>query len=268
MCAAMVSVGDTPLAAGAGAEHGPGVRALAAPVACPSCWIPAQVASFQWQLSGTVDASINAQVYDIDMFDNSSSLVTALHSAGRHVICYIDAGTWENFRPDKNQFPPSVLGQSNGWPGERWLDIRNLPVLEPIMSARLDLCQTKGFDAVEFDNVDGYSNNTGFPLTAQDQLAYNTWLANAAHTRGLSVALKNDPEQVPSLLPYFDFELDEQCFQYHECRRFIPFVTAGKAVFEVEYKPDTSQFCSRANSMNFNAMKKKLNLGVWRRTCR
>jgi len=226
------------------------------------------VTAWQWQLPTPVDTSVNVPVYDIDMFDNASSVVAALHAAGRHVVCYIDAGTWENWRPDKDQFPASVLGKNNGWPGERWLDIRALDVLGPIMAARLDQCKAKGFDSVEFDNVDGYSNSTGFPLTAADQLAYNVWLANEAHARGLSAALKNDLEQVPTLLPYFDWALDEQCFQYKECGKLTPFVDAGKSVMEVEYKLDTTKFCPQANQMNFNSMKKKLSLNAWRAPCR
>ena len=114
------------------------------------------------------------------------------------------------------------MGRSNGWPGERWLDIRKLGVLGPIMKARLDMCAAKGFDAVEFDNVDGYQNRTGFPLTAADQLAYNVFLANQAHLRGLSAVLKNDVGQIRALLPYFDFALNEQCHQYDECDRLEP----------------------------------------------
>ncbi len=70
------------------------------------------------------------------------------------------------------------------------MDIRNLSVLGPIMRSRLDMCKNKGFDAVEFDNVDGYTNNSGFPLTASDQIAYNTFLAEEAHKRGMSAFLK------------------------------------------------------------------------------
>ncbi len=76
----------------------------------------------------------------------------------------------------------------------------------------MNLCKSKGFDGVEFDNVDGYANNTGFPLTYADQITYNTWLANQAHTLGLSVALKNDLGQVHDLLPYFDWALDRAVF--------------------------------------------------------
>jgi hypothetical protein len=68
---------------------------------------------------------------------------------------------------------PSVLGKTNGWLGERWLDIRRLPVLEPIMRARLAPCKAKGFDGVEADNVDGYTNSNRVPAERSRQLVYN-----------------------------------------------------------------------------------------------
>ena len=161
-----------------------------------------------------------------------------------------------------------MLGSKNGWPGEKWLDIRQVSVLGPIMSARVQKCKQAGFDGVEFDNVDGYSNKTGFPLTANEQLTYDTWLANQAHQRGLSAALKNDLGQVKPLLPYFDFAIDEQCFQYAECRKLTPFINAGKPVFEVEYNLATSAFCPQANAMNFNSLAKTLELDATREACR
>jgi hypothetical protein len=135
------------------------------------------------------------------------------------------------------------------------------------MEARLDLCKAKGFDGVEPDNIDGYSNSTGFPLMYQDQIAYNQWIASAAHARGLSVGLKNDLDQVPDLEPSFDWALDEQCFQYQECDALSPFVSAGKAVFEVEYRGSTVNFCPATDALGFNSMKKRLNLGVWKQDC-
>jgi hypothetical protein len=48
---------------------------------------------------------------------------------------------------------------------EKWLDIRRIDLLAPILRARLDLCNVKGFDAIEPDNIEIYDNNTGFPLT-------------------------------------------------------------------------------------------------------
>lgn len=241
---------------------------LPKPVPCKGCWRPALETSWQWQLQGKVDSSLDVRMYDIDGFDNSKELVRKLHRQGAAVVCYISAGSWEDWRPDAGRFPGGVLGRSNGWPGERWLDIRQVDVLAPILEARMDMCARKGFDGIEFDNVDGYQNRTGFPLTARDQLRYNTWLANQAHRRGLSVALKNDLGQVERLLPYFDYALNEQCFQYRECRKLVPFVDAGKAVFGVEYEDATSTFCPKANRLNFNFLEKKPSLRAWRVACR
>jgi hypothetical protein len=230
-------------------------------------WAPRQHTAWQWQLTTPVDLSVSAQMFDIDLFDNSASVVAALHHRGRKVICYLDAGTYENFRPDRGAFGRSLLGKPNGWPGERWLDIRQLGALEPIMRKRLALCANKGFDGVEADNVDGYANDTGFPITSAQQLAYNRWLARTAHDLGLSIALKNDLGQVRALEPDFDFALDEQCFQYAECSALRPFLAAHKAVFEVEYNLAPSRFCPRANAAGMMAMRKTLSLDRTRTTC-
>jgi len=243
--------------------------AIAAQAQNSAIWVPPQQVNWQWQLTSPVDLTVDAQVYDIDLFDNDASVVKALHDKGRRAICYMSVGTFEDWRPDAAKFPESVKGLGvSGWPGEKWLDIRNLDALKPILDARFDLCKAKGFDSVEPDNVDGYTNKTGFPLTAADQIKFNTYLANAAHARGLSVGLKNDLDQVAELQPVFDWALNEQCFQYKECGTLLPFINAGKAVFEVEYKLTASQFCTTANSMNFNSLYKNLLLDAPRTACR
>lgn len=207
-------------------------------------WKPPQHLTWYWQLTGRVDWSRNVEAFDVDGFETSAARVRALHRAGKHVICYVDVGTWENFRPDAAAFPRSVRGRSNGWPGERWLDIRRLGVLEPLIAARIRMCARKGFDALEPDNIDGYSNRTGFPLTARDQLTYDRWVAAEAHALGLAVFEKNDPEQARQLEPYFDGVLDEQCNQYSECSSFKPYLAAGKPVLNAEYDLPTSRFCA------------------------
>jgi len=232
-----------------------------------SIWQPPLNTSWQWQLTGRIDLSIHVQMYDIDAFGNTAATVATLHSMGGHVVCYISGGTFEDWRPDVGSFPSSVLGNAvTGWAGERWLDIRQLTVLGPIMTARMDMCAQKGFDGIEIDNVDGYSNPTGFPLTYQDQLNYDTFMANAAHARGLSVGLKNDVGQVKDLLPYFNWALDESCFSFNECNTLLPFINAGKAVFQTEY--DTSQYCAQANALNFNGIVKHQLLDAWIQPCR
>jgi hypothetical protein len=224
-------------------------------------WTPSAAApiSWYWQLQGSVNLSEPAQVYDIDGFDASAATVSALHAKGRKVICYIDFGTSEDFRPDFGSFPSSVQGQTNGWPGEKWLDIRQLSVLEPIMTARMQMCVQKGFDALEPDNIDGYSNSTGFSLSAQDQLTYNTWIANAAHSLGLSVGLKNDVDQTTQLEPYYDWALDEQCNEFSECGTEHAFTSANKAVFNAEYSGGSS-FCSSDVGSHINGVLFNLDL--------
>ena len=71
-----------------------------------------------------------------------------------------------------------------------------------------------------------------------------------------------------TLLPYFDYAVNEQCLQYRECGKLAPFVAAGKPVFEVEYQLDPARFCGRANALNFNSLQKHLSLDAWRVACR
>jgi Glycoside-hydrolase family GH114 len=238
------------------------------PVPCDGCYVPPQDVDWQYQLRSAPDPGRPFDLWIVDMFDTDASLVADLHATGGRVACYVSAGSWEDWRPDAADFPDHVLGKKlDGWPGERWLDIRALDDLAPIMGARLDACAAKGFDAIDFDNVNGYLNSTGFDLDESDQGAYNTWLANAAHERGLSVGLKNDGEQASELVAYFDFAIVEQCFQYRECGLYKPFIDSGKAVLEVEYELERSKFCGRAARLSFNAMRKRYSLGAWRRPC-
>jgi hypothetical protein len=240
------------------------------PVACPGCWHPPLKVSWQWQLSEPpkIAALLDVSMYDVDGFEGSARLVRAMHERTITSVCYLSAGTWEKWRPDASRFPTKVLGKSNGWPGERWLDIRAMAPLKPIMRSRLAMCRRKGFDAVEFDNVDGYQNATGFALTGAQQLRYDIFLANAAHRRGMSALLKNDLGQIRKLVPYFDASLNEQCFQYSECGALSRFVDANKPVFQVEYKLPSGRFCPKANKRNFNSLRKRLALGAWRVPCR
>ena len=162
-------------------------------------WLPAASSSWQWQLTGTIDQTVAAQMFDVDLFDTPATTVASLHALGHKVVCYVSAGSYEDWRPDAAQFPAAVKGKAlSGWPGEQWLDVRQWDALRPLLEARMDLCRSKGFDGIELDNVDGYQNDTGFPLTASDQLTFNRALAASAHARGLSVGLKNDLDQVPT----------------------------------------------------------------------
>ncbi|MCC7442707.1 MAG: endo alpha-1,4 polygalactosaminidase [Bdellovibrionales bacterium] len=214
-------------------------------------------ATWQWQLTGSLNTAYAVDVYDVDLFNTSAAQIAALQGAGRTVVCYFAAGSSEDWRSDFDEFNEEDLGEPlDGWEGERWLDVRSQNVLD-IMTARLDLAAAKGCDGVEPDNMDGFQQDTCFDLTASNQLAYNRAIANLARDRGLSVALKNDPDQVVALVDYFDFSVTEQCHQYSECAAFAPFTAAGKPVFNAEYEnryrsnPDQAALCadSLANSI-------------------
>ncbi|MET0557931.1 MAG: endo alpha-1,4 polygalactosaminidase [Solirubrobacterales bacterium] len=240
-------------------------RAQAAP-SCPAAtsgvWHPApSTEPWQWQLQGRVDTSVPACVFDVDGFETPAATVAALHRRGAKVICYLDVGSWEEYRPDAGRFPRSAIGRRyEGFPEERWLDIAHFRPFAAVLEGRFRLCARKGFDAIEPDNLAGFENRTGFPLTASDQLRFNRWVARRGHALGLAVALKNDPRQVRSLLPRFDFAIIEQCFQYDECGLYEPFVAAGKAVFEAEYELEPSAYCDRADALGFSALRKSYDL--------
>jgi endo-alpha-1,4-polygalactosaminidase (GH114 family) len=234
-------------------------------------WRPTVGLTWQWQIGNPdIDTSVDADVYDIDLYVDQA-IIDDLHAKGRKIICYISVGSWENWRPDKDQFPPEVLGKDyDGWPGERWLDIRQIDKLAPIMLARLDLCKAKGFDAIEPDNMEIYTNKTGFPLTYEDQLRYALWLADEAHKRGLAIGVKNAPDQVKDLLPTFDFAVTEDAFYYDWAKDMKPFIDAGKPVFAAEYTDlpgDFAAFCEQSKILNFSTILKHRGLDSWVKYC-
>ncbi len=229
-----------------------------------SRWHPqATTEPWQWQLQGKIDRGVPACVYEVDGFETSKRTVAALHRRHVKVICYLDVGSWESFRPDKAQFPRSVIGRKyEGFPNERWLDVAHFHRFEKPLKRRFNMCARKGFDAVEPDNVNGWEpeNKTGFKITRGDQLRFNRWVARQVHRRGMSVALKNDGRQARKLLHDFDFAVVEECFQYHECGYYRPFIRQNKAVFEAEYEQRPKAYCKAALAIGFSAIHKSYDL--------
>ncbi len=234
-------------------------------------WQPAPQTSFEWILQNYAGTVPPADVLDIDLFDATKAQVAKLKAEGKRAICYVSVGSWENWRPDKDKFPAIIIGNNyQGWSGERWLDIRRIALLGPILVARFDLCKAKGFNAIEPDNLDGYANNTGFHITRADQVRFIKWLAAQAHQRGLSIGLKNVPELLPDVISDFDWALVEDCFAQGWCWEMSPFVKAGKAVFSVEYtdnRIDFTKFCTRMKQLKFSPLLKRRELTPWSRRC-
>lgn len=232
-------------------------------------WRPAPGTTWQVQFSGPVDTSLSVGAYDLDLEDTTRATIDALHGRGIRAICYISGGSYEDWRADAGAFPAGVVGAPlAGWPGERWLDVRQISVLRPIMERRLDRAVQKGCDAIDADNMDGYLHPTGFGVTYAQQLAYNRMVADAAHARGMSIGLKNDLEQVADLADVYDFAINEQCAEYHECDRLAPFITRNKAVLGIEFAGAQSSICPQANRLNHDTLIKKLALDGYRVACR
>ncbi len=234
-------------------------------------WIPTPGMTWQWQLTDALDLTVPVHVYDLDLFETSAETVQTIKQQDQHVICYVNVGAWEEWRPDANAFPSSIIGKDYaGWAGEKWLDIRQINLLAPIMEQRFDQCRDKGFDGIEPDNLDNYENDTGFNINRADQLAYLNWLADAAHARGLSIGLKNVPEFVPDVLSKYDWALTESCFKQGWCDQLTPFIEANKAVFAAEYTDEgstTAQFCPLARQLRISAILKNRNLDAYRDAC-
>jgi hypothetical protein len=206
----------------------------------------------------------NVQVYDADLGDQAGltasgvpqadaaieSSVAAIHATGAHAICYVDAGTAENWRSDYSEFAPSVLGGNMpDWPGEKFINVTDWTgpagpdgeTLAQNMTDRVTLCQEEGFDAVEMDNVDAYTDGDlgGFTLTMAQEETYLDNLISVVHTAGMAFFLKNEANGdtlLATMAPKVDGEIVEQCWQYDECSQLSPFVQEGKPVLNVEYQ--------------------------------
>ena len=203
----------------------------------PSGWQPEPGATWQWQLdTPDIDAIPDVAIIDLDGVDASRETVARLHDHGIRVICYVSVGTWEDWRPDAAAFPPELIGDLvEGWDGERYLDIRRLDLLGPLLEARFDACRDTGFDAIEPDNMDSWGADTGFPLDEDDALRFARWLADAAHARGLAIAQKNAPELATALVDRFDLAITEDCVADGWCEAMRPYLDAGKPVLAAEY---------------------------------
>ena len=254
------------------------------------------------RLTGTSFATgrtVAPVVFDIDLYQDgtcytpnnygvlNSAAVKAIHAHGGKVIGYIDAGSAEHWRPDFPQYVGfnrschgGLFGKFvDGYHDENWLNINAATLgINPTtgrketprqfilnaLSARLARARQLRVDAIEFDNVDAYQNDTGLAISARTQLLFDTALANLAHRKGFRVALKNDVGQLADLKPYFDLAINEQCFEYTECNDpppgYLGWVASGRAVFNVEYTLRASRFCPQANAWHVNSIVKDTNL--------
>ncbi len=241
--------------------------------------------------SGSYPAPGSANIWDTDLFQDSntasagiptgpSPVVQALHASGKYSICYVEVGAYQQGFPDNSNFAAADYGNGasqygmQGWPGEWWFDISgfaNYVAGNPStltgaavniaagLDKRIGWCALEGQDAVEPDDLDGYTNpgdtgvaGGGWGLTQADAAGFERWLAYDAHSEGLAIFQKNDPANAAADEPLFDGMVIEECNHFNDpCAGSggdaTAYLKAGKPVLNAEYTSDgetTSKFCS------------------------
>ncbi|KAK6503568.1 hypothetical protein TWF481_008582 [Arthrobotrys musiformis] len=236
-------------------------------------WQPTAGETWQITLIGppnNTDEKVSA--YDLDLFDNSLSFIASLKLKGYKIICYFSAGSYEDWRPDSKNFTKEDYGEAmDGWEGEWWVDT-NSENIRSITSERIALAQSKGCDAIDPDNINGYQNPTGFNLTEEDAVSFVEFMAGEAHGRGMAMGLKNGGAIVDQVVEFTDFCVQESCVAYNECGPYRRFLEYNSPVFHLEY-PDESEMtvaeiCSPKNgAQGFSTLIKHLILDDWTEYC-
>jgi hypothetical protein len=216
------------------------VTALPAPASCGGCWRPPHLDStghpmrWDWQIGRVSPLERTGRravdIYDVDGFLTTAAELRALHTtwqaatlAHPRAYCYIDLA-WETYRPDATpgpgRFPGRTLGNVYfGFPQERWVDVRQLDRLKPMIDRRIAMCAHKGFDAVELDDIDSYDppSTTGFQLTPGDWQNFLAYTDNAVHRAGMAVLWKNSPLLAWWGRRYTDGAVVEECYAFGPC---------------------------------------------------
>jgi hypothetical protein len=170
-------------------------------------------------------------------------------AAGLYNVCYING--FQTQSQDRNfwltEHPTLVLRSARGkpitdpgWPDEYILDVSTRAkrmAIAAVQDKTVDLCKTKGFDAVEFDNLDSYSRSH-HEFTLTDDIALARMLVERAHGDGLAAGQKNTPElgKRGRDLIHFDFAVSEECYRYNECSSYTS--VYGARVIDIEYTDD------------------------------
>ncbi len=230
---------------------------------------PAGVYGWDWQIGATDETHVGVpegiRLIDLDAFGTSAATVARLKAAGLYTVCYINAGSYEPYRPDAARYPARLkLGVDPDWTDEAFVDVRDVfrpaSVLAGVLRDRLRLCRDKGFEAVEPDNLQNDENVPGGVITLQEQVDFNGWLADEAHALGLAIFQKNGPDKVllrdrtgQRLADKFDGILNESCQRYDECAPLAEYVRRGKPALNVEYDQKFLN-CAEAHRLGISSM--------------
>ena len=200
--------------------------------------LPPVNGQFDYQIGGAYTPMASVSIVDRD---RGASPV-----AGKYNICYVNAFQTQ---PDEASFWTSghsdlLVKRANGtyltdpnWPGEYILDTSTTAKrssIATIVNGWIDGCKTKGFQAIEPDNLDSWTRSL-HKLTMANNVAYAKLLVTHAHSVGLAIAQKNTTElgTTGKTSVGFDFAIAEECQFYGECGSYT--APYGNNVIEIEY---------------------------------
>jgi hypothetical protein len=263
-----VTLGLLVMALGCGVTEGPLLRARDADVPEMDAGVlVGKSMRLHYQVSGEPELEAAADVFVIDLFDTETAQVARLHAAGRVVLAYFSAGSFEPWRSDSDEFQARTLGSAlANYPDERWLDVRS-PSVRGIMQARLELARDKGFDGVFPGSLGGYRADTGFALSEADQLAFDRFLSSQARALGLSPGLSGDFALSEALADAFDWAIASGCLAADSCGLLRPLLERSKAVFDLETTGELSALCARAQTLGIGLLLKRPGFDAWSRSC-
>lgn len=227
-------------------------RVTTAPPATGPARLPAN-AGFDYQIGEAYAPPAGVGVVSRDK--------SAAPAAGAYNICYLngfqaqpdEVGGWKRDHDDLLLKSGGSYVVDGDW-NEVLFDISTAAkreALAAIVGRWMAGCATKGYQAVEIDNLDSWTRSRG-ALNQAAAVAYAKLLAAAAHAKGLAIAQKNTVEiaGVGKREIGFDFAIAESCADYEmsagvpECQGFVD--VYGSNVLVIEY--DSSHFqraCTR-----------------------
>jgi hypothetical protein len=191
-------------------------------------------AGFDYQIGGDYDPADGVETVSRDWFAGSPLAGDPTYS-----ICYVNAFQTQPDEPgvdrpdERSDWPDELvltdLGDDPNWEGEYLIDISTAERREAALAhitPMIETCAGKGFDAVEYDNLDSwvrFDHSTPadqVPFGRTEAVAFAELLVDAAHRLGLAAAQKNTlaltREESIDLIG-FDFAVAEQCGEFDEC---------------------------------------------------
>jgi hypothetical protein len=218
-------------------------------VAGPAIEAPPPNAGFDYQIGGHYPLPAGVTVVSRDWFASPAAADPA------YSICYVNAFQTQANEPgvdrpdERSNWPKSLildrLGDDPEWGGEYLVDVSTASKRKRAarwVAQMTDGCADKGYEAVEYDNLDSWTRFDGTPLADRvpfgkaDALAFAERIARRAHALGLAVGQKNTADVTARQAERagFDFAIAEECARYRECRRYRR--VHGENVIVIEYR--------------------------------